>query len=108
MISDKGPSAAGGDSAPRSNAPPWYAGVTSYQWLILIIASTGWIFDVYQGQIFNITAPQMLQSLLGNHDPQARSFWNDVFFGVFLLGGATGGLFFGMMADRWGRKPTMI
>jgi MFS family permease len=98
MISDKGP----------SNAQPWYAGVTSYQWLILAISSAGWMFDVYQGQIFNITAPQLLQSVLGGDDRQAIKFWGDVFFAVFLLGGATGGLMFGMMADRWGRKPTMI
>src|ERR1700733_12916166 len=100
MISDKGPS--------PHKAQPWYAGVTSYQWLILIIASAGWIFDVYEGQIFNITAPQLLQSVLsGSHDPHAIRFWSDIFFGVFLLGGATGGLLFGIMADRVGRKPTM-
>jgi MFS family permease len=109
MISDKVPSAAGGGSAQPPDAQPWYSGVTSYQWLILIIASAGWIFDVYEGQIFNITAPQLLQSVLrGSHDPHAIRFWSDIFFGVFLLGGATGGLLFGMMADRWGRKPTMV
>jgi MFS family permease len=108
MISDKGPSAAGGDSTPTPKAAPWYAGVTRYQWLILIIASAGWIFDVYEGQIFNITAPQLLQSVLGGDDPQTTVFWSRIFFGVFLLGGATGGLLFGMMADHWGRKPTMV
>ncbi|HZM05567.1 MAG TPA: MFS transporter [Candidatus Saccharimonadales bacterium] len=91
-----------------ANPQPWYAGVTRYQWLILIIASAGWIFDVYEGQIFNITSHQLLQSVLGTNDPHAISFWNDVFLGVFLLGGATGGLLFGMMADYWGRKPTMV
>jgi MFS family permease len=100
MISDKGPSSA--------ISVRWYSGVTSYQWLILAIASTGWIFDIYQAQIFNITAPQLLQSILGGKNPQAVTFWSDVFFGIFLLGGATGGLLFGVMADRWGRKPTMI
>jgi MFS family permease len=87
---------------------PWYAGVTRYQWLILVIASAGWVFDVYEGQIFNITSHQLLQSVLGSNDSHLISFWNDVFLGVFLLGGATGGLLFGMMADHWGRKPTMV
>jgi MFS family permease len=35
-------------------------------------------------------------------------FWKDVLFGVFLLGGATGGLLFGLMADKIGRKPTLV
>jgi MFS family permease len=102
MISDKGPSAA------ATNAQPWYAGVTSYQWLILAISSASWIFDVYQGQIFGITGTQLLQSVLGAKDPDRIKLWKDVFFGIFLVGGATGGLLFGMMADRWGRKPTII
>ncbi len=25
----------------------WYDGVTRYQWLVLLIASAGWVFDVY-------------------------------------------------------------
>ncbi|HEX4148751.1 MAG TPA: hypothetical protein VHY20_07180, partial [Pirellulales bacterium] len=31
---------------------PWYAEVTRYQWLVLLIASLGWIFDTFEGQIF--------------------------------------------------------
>ena len=38
----------------------WYDGVTGYQWLILLIASAGWVFDIYEGQIFNITRGDML------------------------------------------------
>ena len=41
---------------------PWYAGVTRYQWLVLAIASAGWIFDVFEGQLFNITRQQMSAS----------------------------------------------
>lgn len=86
----------------------WYEGVTGYQWLILAIASAGWIFDVYEGQIFNITGNQLLSHVLhaSGKDPSIK-LWLDNFLGVFLLGGATGGLIFGTMADRWGRKPTM-
>jgi len=109
MISDKSPSAKGGDAStsPTPEAP-WYAGVTSYQWLILVISCMGWMFDVYQAQIFNITGTQLLQSILTDHSPQAIKLWNDRFFGVFLLGGAAGGLLFGVLADRFGRKAMMI
>jgi MFS family permease len=108
MISGKGPSN-GGETDSPSPSQPWYRGVTTYQWLILIIASAGWIFDVYEGQIFNITAPHLLDSVLAaGHDPNQVKYWKDVFLGAFLFGGAIGGLMFGMMADRIGRKPTMV
>jgi MFS family permease len=82
--------------------------VTGYQWLILAIASAGWVFDVYEGQIFNITGNQLLSHVLhvADKDPSIK-LWLDKFLAVFLLGGAAGGLLFGAMADRWGRKPTM-
>lgn len=87
----------------------WYAGVTRYEWLVLIIASAGWIFDVYEGQIFNLTRNNMLGDILGQ-DPGSSEVkkYGDWFLGVFLLGGTFGGLFFGSMADKYGRKPIMV
>src|ERR1700742_889737 len=98
-------------AAPRGDASnaPWYAGVTPYQWLILIIASAGWVFDVYEGQIFNITSAQLLPSVMTAAEAaRSAKFWTDVFLGLFLLGGAVGGLGFGLMADKIGRKPTLV
>src|SRR6266550_4626680 len=48
----------------ESTGVKWYHGVTRYQWLILAIASAGWVFDVYEGQIFNITRNQLLADIL--------------------------------------------
>jgi MFS family permease len=94
---------------PREDASPWYRGVSTYQWLVLALASAGWIFDIYEGQIFNITRASMLTELLGEQsDPQAPAFYGDVLLGVFLVGGALGGVLFGMLADRWGRRPVLI
>lgn len=92
----------------ESTSAKWYHGVTSYQWLILAIASAGWVFDVYEGQIFNITRNQMLADILqGAGGDAAIKRYGDIFLGIFLLGGTAGGLLFGSMADRIGRKPTM-
>ncbi len=86
----------------------WYQGVGRYQWLVLIIASAGWVFDVFEGQIFNITRNQLLADILGNGDPLAVRKYGDMFLGVFLLGGTVGGLLFGSLADKWGRRPILI
>ena len=91
----------------------WYSGITRYQWIILVIACAGWIFDVYEGQIFNLTRGEMLNDLLsGITDDNARAakvdLWGDWFLAAFLLGGTAGGLLFGSLADRYGRRPIMI
>ncbi len=87
--------------------PRWYAEVTRYQWLVLAIASAGWIFDVYEGQIFNITRNQMLAEILGKSGGEVKQY-GDIFLGIFLLGGTVGGLAAGSLADRYGRRPVMV
>ena len=90
----------------------WYQGVTRYEWLVLVIASAGWVFDVYEGQIFNTTRDDLLNELVVESDPlekqRTKQLLGDVFLGIFLAGGMVGGVVFGMLGDRWGRKPTMI
>ncbi len=87
---------------------PWYAQVTRYQWLVLIIASAGWVFDVFEGQLFNITRGDMLRQLLAGADDKTQKWWGDLVLAGFLLGGTVGGILFGNLADRFGRKPAMI
>jgi len=95
-------------SSPAGKNGRWYSQVTGYQWLVLAIASAGWIFDTFEGQVFNITREQMLGELLGSEGTAAsRRYWGDLFLGVFLVGGTLGGILFGTLADRFGRKPTM-
>ncbi len=94
---------------PQQDRERWYHGVTRYEWLVLAIASAGWIFDVYEGQIFNITRAQMLAEIIGEKATDADiKKYGDMFLGIFLLGGTIGGLLFGTLADRLGRRPVMI
>src|SRR5436305_7635878 len=93
---------------PMVRPPAWYHGVTAYQWLILAIASAAWVFDVYEGQIFVITRGQLLRDVLhvAANDPSIKD-WGDKLNGLFLLGGTFGGILFGWLADRFGRRPMM-
>ncbi|MDZ4684482.1 MAG: hypothetical protein SH850_05285, partial [Planctomycetaceae bacterium] len=86
-------------SEPAPRATRWYAEVTRYQWLVLVIASAGWVFDTFEGQLFNITRGQMLKELLpgDNRDGDIKR-WGDLFLAVFLLGGTLGGVVFGSLA----------
>jgi MFS family permease len=90
----------------RNTSAKWYAEVTRYQWLVLIIASAGWVFDAMEGQIYNVTRQDMLRDIVGG-DPARQKYWGDVLINAFLLGSALGGIAFGNLADRVGRKPAM-
>ena len=95
---------------PDSNdkTAPWYAGVTGYQWMVLAIASAGWVFDVFEGQLFGSLMHKSLDELLaGTGFEQQKEMFSNLGLGAFLAGGAAGGLLFGMLADRWGRKQVM-
>ncbi|WP_150107526.1 MFS transporter [Pedosphaera parvula] len=95
-----------GDASASSS--PWYRGVTSYQWLVLAIASAGWVFDSFEGQVFNLTRDHLLTDILhlGINAPEIKQY-GDILLAVFLVGGTVGGLLFGSVADKWGRRPAM-
>jgi MFS family permease len=86
---------------------PWYAGINGYQWLVLVIASLGWIFDVFEGQVLLSSEKQMLTSLVPGASDGARDYYKYLALASFLAGGALGGVFFGALADRIGRVRAM-
>ncbi len=95
--------------SPEPSRSPWYRGVTAYQWFVLALASAGWVFDIYEGQIFNLTREQMLSEILGVGESDALvSYYGEVFLGIYLVGGAVGGVLFGVLADRWGRRLMLL
>ena len=86
----------------------WYHGVTRYQWLVLIVASLGWVFDAFEGQLYNLTRADMLPDLLHvQANDQLVKIWGERFLGIFLIGGTLGGWLFSSLADKWGRNPVM-
>ena len=92
---------------PTMDPPPrWYQGLTAGHWMVLAVASAGWIFDVYEGQLFTIFKTPMLGELAGG-GPSTIEWQANVGFAAFLLGGAAGGLVFGVLGDRYGRVRVM-
>jgi MFS family permease len=87
----------------------WWSGVTPYQWLVLVIASLGWVFDIFEGQIFVACMNEAMPALLAASDqPVSVPLATNVTLAAFLLGGALGGVAFGMLGDRFGRTRVMI
>src|SRR4051812_33319242 len=87
----------------------WYSGITRYQWLVLGIASLGWVFDVFEGQIFVAGQTKVLTDLLPPGTPDGDiKYYGNLINGFFLVGGALGGVVFGLLSDRIGRVRTMV
>ncbi len=103
------------NTSSESSQMKWYEGITQYQWLVLLIASLGWVFDVFEGQVFvasmNDAMPQLLgasSTAIDEATKEAIASWNSWALASFLLGGAFGGILFGMLSDKIGRSKTMI
>lgn len=103
------------DASPLSSEPEstddlrWNQGISGYQWLVLVVASLGWVFDVFEGQIFVASMRDAMPQLLNAAaDDEMVARWNNYALASFLLGGAFGGILFGMLSDRIGRSKTMI
>ncbi|HWB09315.1 MAG TPA: MFS transporter [Pirellulales bacterium] len=86
----------------------WYEGISRYQWVALAIASLGWVFDVFEGQIFVASTKEALGAVLPEQAVAKTEFFVQLTYAAFLVGGAAGGIVFGMVSDRVGRTRTMI
>ena len=98
-------------SAPELKAVsgPWYKALNGYHWWVLIVASLGWMFDTMDQRIFVLARGPAMNALMPAGTPAAEvTFYSTIATSVFMVGWASGGLFFGIMGDRWGRAKTMM
>ena len=91
----------------------WRHGVSRYQWLVLLVAWLGWVFDSMDATIYAIVLHPALHDLLKT-SPSAQvsseviGWYGGIIFSIFLIGWAIGGIAFGMIADYIGRTKTLI
>ena len=84
-------------------------GVTVYHWLVLIIASACWLFDMMGQRVFVLAREPAMRELLGSGAPDVLiKSWGAKATFILMLGWATGGIFFGMFSDRYGRVKAMV
>ena len=86
----------------------WYQGVTGYQWWVFFVGAMAWLFDCMDQRLFTMVRSPALAQLLNL--PEKNNVVVD--FGTYataatMLGWAAGGLFFGVVGDRWGRVKTL-
>jgi len=101
----------------ESQAPvdwrPWTWQLNSYHWFVFTVAALGWLFDTMDQQLFNLArVPAMRELLAPSPDVPADKAMVSEYAGyatsIFLIGWATGGIFFGVLGDRIGRAKTML
>jgi len=98
-----------GHPIPQLDPPKhWYSGLTRYQWWVFVVGALAWLFDCADQRLFTLARSPALSDLLGR--PETDEIVED--FGTYataatMAGWAVGGLFFGIVGDRWGRVKTL-
>jgi MFS family permease len=90
-----------------------FLGFSGYHWLAIAAAWAGWGFDMFDALLFNFVAPNCVPALLGLAPGSAVAhsatvFWTGLISSILLVGWAAGGVLFGWVADRIGRKRALL
>jgi MFS family permease len=82
--------------------------ITGHQLFVLFVAYLGWVFDLMDVFLMVLVKDRAMAELLGPGATQKDiGVWGGWALGITLVGWSAGGLLFGMVADKWGRKRTM-
>ncbi len=97
-------------TAPAPRPVSLFEGVTRYHWLVVIIASCGWLFDCMDQRLFILARESALKELLRDDVQALASLKTYIGYATtaMILGWATGGIIFGIMSDKIGRVKTMV
>jgi len=91
--------------APVGSKPPF----TAVKWLICLITSIGFAFDIYELLMMPLIATPALSDLLGvPADNPLVTQWIGIINWVSALSGGVFGLLGGWLIDRFGRKKILL
>jgi MFS family permease len=83
-------------------------GVTAYHLAVVVVAAGGWVFDCMDQRIFALCREPAMRALVPGATDAAVRAWGGWATATMMIGWATGGIVFGTMSDRLGRRATMI
>lgn len=92
----------------RNSMLAWTTQVSRYQWMVLLVAWLGWVFDSLDATLYSLVQKPSMTELMGSGASEAAiGFYSSVVFSVMLLGWAAGGIGFGVIADYIGRTKAL-
>jgi MFS family permease len=83
-------------------AVPWYRTVTVAQRRALIAAALGWMLDSMDVMLYSLVLSYMMRDLAMEKSTAG------LLGSISLAASSIGGIGFGVIADRWGRKPALM
>ncbi|HKP84784.1 MAG TPA: MFS transporter [Blastocatellia bacterium] len=96
-------------SADETGPLTWAREVSRYQWLVLVVAWVGWVFDSMDGTLYSLVQKPSMTELLGAGATEADiGLYSGIVFSVMLAGWAMGGIIFGVIADYVGRTKALV
>ncbi|HET9596212.1 MAG TPA: MFS transporter [Anaeromyxobacteraceae bacterium] len=89
-------------AAPSAVALPWYKEINSKQWYALLAGQMGWALDAFDVMLYAFCLTTIMKEW--GHAPAAAGFMVT----VTLFASSFGGILFGAIADRIGRKKALM
>ena len=89
----------------------WHNEISRTQWLVLAGTTLGWGLDGFAGSLYILVLGPAMGELLPNSGLQVGAatigYYGGMTVALFLIGWATGGILFGVLADKFGRTRVL-
>lgn len=94
--------------AAQTTEPTRLRDASRYLWLVFASAFLGWTFDAMDLNIFTLILTQTISDLADTTDPAEIARIGGTIIALKLFAWGLGGIFFGMLTDRFGRARILV